>query len=602
MIVARRFGFRFAGPRSRVWTALADTARFNEASGLPAHPIVDATAPDGSQIFRGQARIGGLNLSWTDLPANWVKERWHEHDRIVDNGPIARLRVSLTLEDDGDGCMARYLYEVEPRGVAGRLLLAVGFLDRQEKHFIRMSERVDRFVQNQEVDPYDLPPPVLGQRALEQIERRRQELLAAGHPAAVVDMLVQLVRSGGENDVRRIRPLALARKLGLDPRATVTACLDGARRGLLDLSWDLLCPRCRAAKHQAGSLDQLAAEAHCDTCAIRYDRDFSRNVELTFRPAAGLRTLASGEFCLLGPMSTPHIVAHVTVQPGQLRSIEVALPPGTYRARTLEPGPEVTFDHDGGPLPAIELAEESIALAAPAADGHLDLHNRADRPLLAVIEERDWVRDALTADRVAANQSFRDLFSDQVLRPGDEVGIARVAVLFSDLAGSTALYQKIGEAAAFRRVREHFAWLQQIVRDHDGAIVKTIGDSIMAAFADPLDAVRAAIAIQARTIELNPADLPALALKIGVHAGPSIAVTLNERLDYFGSTANLAARLQAVAGPGEVVISASLAEDPAIRELVQPITRELATLPLRGFPEPVPCLRLAPAPALPSGS
>ncbi|WP_035484746.1 adenylate/guanylate cyclase domain-containing protein [Geminicoccus roseus] len=601
MTIAHPFAFRFDGPRAKVWTALADTARFNEASGLPAHPVVDATAADGSRIFRAKARLGPLNLSWTDLPANWVKERWFEHDRLIDNGPLARFRVTLTLEEDGDGCWARYLYEAEPRGMAGRMLLATGFLERLGRHALKMCARVARFVRDEAADPFDLPSPTLEPRALDQIERRRLDLLAAGHPAEVVDALAALVREGGENDVRRIRPLALARKQGLEPRATVTACLDGARRGLLDLSWDLLCPRCRAAKLQATSLDQLAAEAHCDTCAIRYDRDFSRNVEVTFRPAAGLRTLVGGEFCLLGPMSTPHIMAHITLQPGQDRRIEVELPPGTYRARTLEPGPEILFDHEGGPLPAIELAEGAVALGPASPDGQLALSNRAARPLLAVIEQRDWVRDALTADRVAATQAFRDLFSDQVLRPGDEVGIARVAVLFSDLAGSTALYQKIGEAAAFRRVREHFAWLQQIVREHDGAIVKTIGDAIMAAFADPLNAVRAAVAIQASTLELNPDGVPPLALKIGVHAGPSIAVTLNERLDYFGSTANLAARLQSIAGPGEVVVSAALADDPTISELVAPITIEFATVRLRGFVEPVPCLRLMPVPLAGSG-
>jgi class 3 adenylate cyclase len=594
MTVEHRFQHRFGGPRSRVWTALADTARFNEASGLPAHLIVDSTGPDGARIFRGEAQIGPLTLHWTDLPANWVRERWYEHDRLIDNGPLSRFRVTMQLEDDGDGCIARYLFQAVPRGVGGRLLLAAGFLQRQERNFLRMCDRVEQFVREQQFDPYDYPPPKLPPRAHEQIDRMRAELIAAGHGTVIVDEIVRLVRTGGENDVRRIRPLQLARRYALSPRATIAACLDAARRGLFDLSWDLLCPRCRGAKHQATSLDQLASEAHCDTCAIRYDRDFSRNVEVTFRPASGLRTLHGGEFCLLGPVGTPHIVAHITLAPGERRSIAVDLPPGTYRARTLEPGPEQTFEHDGGPLPGVEVGIDSVALAGPSALGFQDLTNHAERQLTVVIEDRNWLRDTLTADRVAANQAFRDLFSDQVLRPGDEVGIARVAVLFSDLAGSTALYQHVGEAAAFGRVRAHFAWLGGIVRDHDGAIVKTIGDAIMAAFADPLDAVRAALAIQTRITELNPPGMPPLALKIGLHAGPSIAVTLNERLDYFGSTANLAARLQAVAGPGEIVISAAMADDPTIRELVAPITLEFAAIRLRGFEEPVPCLRLAP--------
>jgi class 3 adenylate cyclase len=604
-----RLHHQFAGPRSKVWEALADTARFNEALGLPAHPIVAVTTPKGERQFRGKATLGSWQLEWQDLPGNWVKERWYEHDRLVGTGPVARLCVTLTLSDTDDGSAAAYHILAEPRGVAGRILLATGLLSRIGQSFLRLAHRAERFVAEQVPDPFDLPPPRLDERVQDRIEHLHRELRQAGHPPEILAELVRLLRSGGENDVRRIRPLALARAHDFDPRATVTACLDGARRGLLDLSWDLLCPRCRGAKQRVGSLDQLPATAHCDTCAIRYDRDFSRNVEVTFRPAAGLRPLRQGEFCLLGPMSTPHILVHLTLAPGERRTVEIEVPPGSYRARTLEPGPEAPFEHAGGALPLIELGDAAVTLGPPDAPGRLTLVNRTALPRTAVLEERDWIRDALTADRVAAIQAFRDLFSDQVLRPGDEVGIARVAILFSDLAGSTALYQRIGEAAAFGRVRAHFARLQRIVGEHDGAVVKTIGDAVMAAFADPLDAVRAAIAIQSGAIQsgaiqsgaiqsgehaADPAD-PPLLLKIGIHAGPSIAVTLNDRLDYFGSTANLAARLQGAAGPGEIVVSAAMAEDPAIGTLVGPIIRETTALPLRGFAVPVACLRLVPS-------
>ena len=594
MKIERDVAYRFAAPRAKVWLALADTARFNEAIRLPAHEITQRAAANGQREFRGHAKLAGFDIAWTELPVNWVKERWMEHDRLIDRGPLSRFKVALALEEDGQGCVAHYKFLLEPRGVSGRLLLASGFLNRLERTFLAMSARAERFAADQAIDPFDLPPPKLDGRAIDRIERLRGELVEAGHPAAVVAELARLVGKGGENDVRRIRPLRLARMHGFDRRATVAACLDAARRGLFDLSWDLLCPRCRGAKSQVSRLDQLPTEAHCDSCAIRYDRDFSQNVELTFHPAPGLRAAVSGEFCLLGPMSTPHILAHITLPPGLRRGVDLELVPGSYRIRGLEPGPELALEHEGGAVPSVAMQDAEIVLGDPSPPGTVDLVNETRSAVTFVLEERAWLKDALTADRVSANQDFRDLFSDQVLRPGDEVGIARVAVLFSDLSASTALYQQIGEAAAFQRVREHFAWLQQIIRHHDGAIVKTIGDAVMAAFADPLNAVRAAIDIQMRTAEMNPEGEPPLALKIGVHAGPSIAVTLNERLDYFGSTANLAARLQGLAGPGDVVVSESIGEDPAIRELVAPITTEHASVKVRGFDEPVAFLRLVP--------
>src|SRR3546814_19446473 len=120
------------------------------------------------------------------------------------------------------------------------------------------------------------------------------------------------------------------------------------------------------------------------------------------------------------------------------------------------------------------------ALPISAADGGaVRLVNRDTRRRIVVIESREWVRDALTAHRATTFQAFRDLFSDQVLRPGDEIGIAHVTLMFTDLRGSTALYQRLGDAAAYRLVREPFVFLAPPLRHHAGAIVKTIADAIM---------------------------------------------------------------------------------------------------------------------------
>ena len=122
-----------------------------------------------------------------------------------------------------------------------------------------------------------------------------------------------------------------------------------------------------------------------------------------------------------------------------------------------------------------------------------------------------------------------------MLRPGDEVAIGRVTLLFSDLKGSTALYEAVGDAAAYGLVREHFAYLAAIVREHDGAIVKTIGDAVMAAFHEPLQGLRAAIAMQERVAAFNAGHTAPIVLKLGPARGPVHRRHLNDRLDYFGA-------------------------------------------------------------------
>jgi class 3 adenylate cyclase len=200
----------------------------------------------------------------------------------------------------------------------------------------------------------------------------------------------------------------------------------------------------------------------------------------------------------------------------------------------------------------------------------------------------------LTALEVVSLQAFRDLFAEATLRPGDEAAVGQVALLFTDLRGSTALYERVGDAVAFNIVRDHFAFLAGIVRDHDGAVVKTIGDAVMASFGDPADAVKAALAMQARIADFNRSHGAGgeLVLKVGIHVGSSVMVSLNERLDYFGSTVNMAARLQGQSEGGDIVLSRSVAEDPAVKPLLAGVPARLESVPLKGFAEPVGFVRV----------
>jgi class 3 adenylate cyclase len=195
-------------------------------------------------------------------------------------------------------------------------------------------------------------------------------------------------------------------------------------------------------------------------------------------------------------------------------------------------------------------------------------------------------------------QAFRDLFAAEALRPGDEVGVGHVTLMFTDLRGSTALYSRIGDARAYQLVREHFAYMAEAVRAQNGGIVKTIGDAVMAAFSDPADAVRAALAVQGNVAAFNRKhDLAledGLVIKLGLHGGPCIVVTLNERLDYFGSTANLAARLQGESRGGDIVMSQALADDPAVAPLLRGVPSTAESAAVKGFAAPVTYLRVTP--------
>jgi class 3 adenylate cyclase len=592
--ISRSWIWHVARAPAEMWPLLADTARINEASKLPRQTIEETPQADGSVLYIARAKQGPIALEWREEPVNWVSNQWFEHCRYFTKGPLSLLCAVLTLSPEGTGCRIEYKVEAAAATLLGRVLLATGFFPAVERSYAKMVKEAAEFAGGDRATPYEYEPP----KTTPEIEARAERLVGAieatpnGHGLA--RGIADLVLKGQEVDLWHIRPLALARRWKAEPLPVIEACLQSVKSGLLELRWDVLCPRCRVAKDWVSTLDRLPDSAHCPSCNIDYDADFSKNVEAGFRPAAGLRKLESGEYCLFGPMSTPHIQAQIKVEPGKTRVVAATFAAGPYRLRTLETGPECEMAYEGGGFPEFIVNGDGVEAGPPAPAGELKLTNRASHARVFIVEDRSWIRDCLTADRVTALQAFRDLFSGDVLRPGDEVSIGQVTLMFTDLKGSTALYERIGDAAAYHLVRDHFAFLAEQVRIHNGAIIKTIGDAVMAAFADPLDAMKAALAIQGKIAGFNAEHdgHKDIAIKLGLHKGPCIAVTLNERLDYFGGTVNMAARLQGRSEGGDIIISSALMVEPEVKTLLagKGLVEERAVI--KGYEEPVPYYRL----------
>ena len=582
--------WRFAEPPERIWPALADTARFNEAAELPKHRVEEVLQPDGSVIYVGRAKLGPFEIAWRDIPVEWSTGRFFRHARLFRNGPFRSMTASLALSREGAGTRADYTLEVEPANLLGCLILAAGFFRNTERTFRRLVAGVSDYAAGRAEQPYAREAAVLSDEASKRLQVHLRQLEADGVRPALTRRVSALISDGFELDLQHIRPLRLARQWAEPERDVIELCLRAVRAGLLTLQWELLCPNCRGAKAGTGTLEQLPRGAHCATCNIDYERDFSRNVELTFRPAAAIRPLVEGEFCLFSPMTTPHVAVQQTLAPGETRDVPSDLARGAYRLRTLHPGGEASLDWNSGGFPTVIADAEGVRAGDPAPPGIVRLENRSQREVTLVVESRAWVADALTAHRATTMQTFRDLFATEILRAGDEAGIGQVTLMFTDLRGSTALYGRIGDAAAYRLVREHFAFLAAMIREHDGAVIKTIGDAVMAAFSDP----SRALAVQSKVAAFNRdyATEEGVVIKLGLHTGACIAVNLNGRLDYFGTTVNLAARLQGQSRGGDIVLSEDLAGDPAVAGQLARLRAERETATVKGIANPVAFRRI----------
>jgi class 3 adenylate cyclase len=196
----------------------------------------------------------------------------------------------------------------------------------------------------------------------------------------------------------------------------------------------------------------------------------------------------------------------------------------------------------------------------------------------------------LTAKRLFASQTFHDLFRAEVFQDAEGFGIKDVTILFTDLKSSTQLYQQIGDLNAYALVLEHYGVLNTAILNQHGAIVKTIGDAIMANFNHPVEAVGAALEMLRGIRQLNQSSQHGgLILKIGIHKGAAISVTLNNRIDYFGSTVNIASRVQGSAGGDEIFLTEEIFSSPGVVELLQKHGCQIESIliELRGIEEQV---------------
>src|SRR5437588_1458885 len=597
-----RWEFDLKSSPEQIWPLIADTNRFNRDTHVPAVETLPTAA--GLKNHRRRLRLSsfGIPIEWEEQPFEWVRPKVFGVVRRYSRGPISelRVRVELTPIDDTadgspstDGKHAKLVYEVwaVPKNLLGRLaipiqigLISAGNFARTIREYDALANHGHVFA-NQSTDIEFVPGG--RDRLLTSSERLATQI----EDSDIVGLLVDHIENGDDFALARIRPYELAKQWNKSRRDVLETCLCATRAGILDLQWSLICPMCRGGG-ATNSLKEVASTVHCPSCNIDFTANFEQSVELTFQPNPSIREIDLELYCVGGPQVTPHIVTQQLLPAGASRAIELAFQPGRYRLRTLStPGWQnlrATNDvSDPVTLRATSSGwvNEELAVATRAT---INLENVTEREPLFILERTAWSDDAATAAEVTALQIFRDLFATEALRPGEQISVGTLTVLFTDLKNSTRMYREIGDATAFGHVMNHFDVLKQVIAEEDGALVKTIGDAVMAVFRQPASALKAMLHAQQRLASPQNGGQQ-LTLKAGLHTGPCIAVTPNERLDYFGSTVNLAARLEGQSTGNDVVISSVVYSDPAVRELLSEsqngITATRFEIPLKGVDE-----------------
>jgi len=589
-----------------VWRIVTDTERMGRTLGFD-KISVSPLAGAGAARHLISTKIAGLAVEYEEQPFEWEEPVRFATRRLCRRGPLRRISTTWELARGpaGVGTHVKLTVDLEP---ARSIMMPLARVAAQKSAASQLRALTDAAARLARDEPLFLLPPLhaVTGAALDRAAAALRALVGA-RLVPVADQLIELMRHGADPDVGRLRPFELAARWNVDRRDVVSVCLQGVSAGLLDLSWDLVCPSCRTASERLAMLSDAGAEGHCQLCELSFGVDLERAIEATFRPAAAVRVIEDAPLCISGPARTPHVLAQKILLAGSDVILPAPAEPGRYRV-FVRGGATATVDVEAGGPPQATFVAAGKGLEPARADVGPGGEVRVRRPLASngegdgdvhvKLERADWASLATTAHFVSTLPAFRRQFGSQVLRPGLSLKVARATILFSDLTASTALYAREGDAVAFKLVQDHFDVLGATVEAQRGAIVKTIGDAIMAVFEDEADGVRAAVAMLRAFDDFRAGSELArrreVFLKLGLHAGACYVVTANKILDYFGQSVNVAARLQALAAAGEVVVPAGLADlAEAAGWLDGAVVRARFSTPIKGLDHPVDAARVA---------
>jgi len=446
---------------------------------------------------------------------------------------------------------------------------------------------------------------------------------------AVADAIQHLIETGADRELNRINVLDFSKRTGLDEERVISGFLHASRLRLFDLTWNVLCPGCGGVLDAHSTLKSLRHDEYqCGLCACGYEASVDEQVEVAFTVSPQVRRIAAHDpnglplweyfrqvFWSSGVDLNEELFESLTdevtldaleLPAGEKAVLSLQLPPQfiivfepvTHSAQFIDVQGEPTkerqqlsliYNSAHAPVKTVTMRPGPLRLA---------LDNQAGvRVLPTVFVAADALhhligkrKPFLTAKRMLTNQTFRDVFKADNLNIDQRLKITSLTFLFTDLKGSTALYERVGDLAAFDLVRAHFHALLEIISAEKGAVVKTIGDAVMATFNRPEQALAAGLRIRGAMDRLNvERGTNDLVVKIGIHEGSCLAVMLNERQDYFGQTVNIAARVQGLSTSQAIHITGPVIDAPAVaaildREAITPIQKQAA---LRGIADKI---------------
>jgi hypothetical protein len=550
-----------------LWPLISDTSEVNRILGLEKMSFEER---NGKLYAKG--KLAFFQHEWEEIPWEWEAPVEMKTSRIYSKGVIEYVRAHYILSDTGNNTTGLTIYlGWVPKNTAGYIILKTAknvikkkfrkviseFQSRHDRRIIfNVSEGLEKYAISNTSEVYRTNE--------EKFNPIRDYLTDHGIEASLVYLLINYIINSTDDKLDRIKPKVLSETLGVELEKLISVLLHSCKCGLLNLSWDIVCPHCRGVREKHPHLWSIESKATCEVCDIDFSTGGMNIIEVTFSVNPGIRKVEKVLYCSAEPAKKPHILLQKNLYRG-----------GTYTFTIPELEKRLRFRTKGkksyGILDVETKARKNnfywddlnSSVVLKCSPGSTVFINNTEKEVEQyIIEVSDDDQYALRPADLFNFNEFREIFSDETLAYGISIDIGMQNILFIDIVGSTEYYKNVGDTEAFKTIRKYFVKVNEIAKKYNGVIVKTIGDAVMLSFPDPLQALRCSIKLIS-AFDGSDVEVP-LCTRISINRGSCLAVNLDTLIDYFGQTVNVASKLQTFTDSGEISLTEEFTNEPSV--------------------------------------
>jgi len=564
--------YRVELPAAGLWPLISNTSEVNRLLGLQKLNFEEKNGK-----LYGSGKLSGYYHEWEEVPWEWETGKEIKFTRIYSKGIISYSRTHYIISDADETSSTLSIYSgFVPSDIKSYLVLKFAKnifpanfrhlleyykSEHDKKLFFNKTEGLEKYAISNVSDAYKI-----NEKKLNPV---RDYLIEKGIESSLVYRLINFAISPTNENLNRIKPKVLAETLNVELEKLIPVLLHSCKCGLLDISWDVVCPHCRSVREKHPHLNSIQHNAECKLCDIEFSTHGIDIIEATFSVNEIINKTEHITYCSSEPSNKPHILMQKKLTHGSAYSFVIPDIENKLRFRTRGNKSYGILDITGkAPIKNLywnDLVSHSVVKCSPGSTVFINNTDKAEESYIIEYTEDD--RTALKPFELFNNYVFRKIFREEYISPGNSIEIGIQNIVFIGLAESTEYYKKSGDSKAFRTISRFFTKVGELAEKFRGVIIKTSGDTAMLSFSDSTDALRCSFKL-ITIFNGTDKDLP-LNIRISINRGTCIAVNLDTSIDYFGETVNIASKLLEYSDAGEICLTEDFVTEPGVNRYLK---------------------------------